>query len=174
MDGALGIAENILYTGATVLVTIFLGFVVAKLLGRLVNRILSEAEINRLLKQSGIKAIDQRIARIVEIAVYVITVLVVLQQLGLTQIVIAIIVIATALALGLFLFLALKSNVPNFLKGFAVRKELKKHVGDIIEIGGVKGKLTKVGLIQSLIHEKEKIYIPHSYSAKYIKQLQAD
>jgi hypothetical protein len=165
MDGALGAAENILYTITTVLITLFIGVILAKLLGRLVKRVLAEAEINRLLKDSGIKAIDQRVANIVEIAVYAITGLLILQGLGWTQVVLGIVIVASAAALVAFLFLTLRTFIPNWIQGFSVKKELRKKIGQEIEIGDVKGKLIEVKPSYSIVLEREKIYIPHRYTA---------
>lgn len=164
-------AEGTIITITIVVVTILLGITIAKILGRVTKHVLAQAEVNRLLKQSGIKAIDQRVGAIVEYAVYVITILLVLQQLGLTRIVLGIIIIGGTLAIIISSALALRSIVPNMIHGWQVKKKLKHKIGKEVKIGMVKGKLEKVGMMQSIVLDKEKLYIPHSYTAK---QLQAD
>lgn len=165
MDGAIGAAENLLYTIATVLITLFIGVIIAKLAGRLVKRILAEAEINRLLKDSGLKAIDQRVANIIEMAIYAITGLMILQALGWTQIALGIVIVAAALSLAAFIFLTMRTFIPNWVQGFSVRKELKKKIGQDVRIGTIKGNLLEVKPSYSIVKEREKIYIPHRYTA---------
>lgn len=164
-------AEGAVITATIVTVTILIGITLAKILGRVTQRLLAEAEVNRLLKQSGVKAIDQRVGSLVEWAIYSITGLTVLQELGLTRIAIGIVIIGGSTLIGLSILLALRSFVPNYVHGFKVRKELKNKIGKEVKIGMVEGKLLKIGRIQSIIMEKEKHYLPHSYTAK---QLQAN
>ncbi|MBW3018624.1 mechanosensitive ion channel [Candidatus Woesearchaeota archaeon] len=165
MDGAIVTAETVLYTIATVLITLFVGVIIAKLAGRLIKRILAEAEINRLLKDSGLKAIDQRVASLVEITIYVITGLLILQALGLTQMTLGIVIVAGTLAIAAFLFLTLRTFIPNWIQGFSVRKELRKQIGKDIQIGTIKGRLLEVKPSYCVIKERERIYIPHRYTA---------
>ena len=173
MTDLLSLAEGAVLKATAVIVSLFLGIVIAKLSGKITKHILAQAEINRLLKKSGIKAIDQRVGSMVEWAIYIFTILFILQQLGLTRVVLTILVIASTLIITLSAIIAFRNFIPNAVQGLFIRKELDRHVGKKVEIGSVKGRLKKVGIIQSIIIDGEKHYIPHVYSQKHIKQLQA-
>ena len=155
----------------TIVVTIFLGIILAKLLGKITKHVLEQAEINRLLRQSGVQAIDERIAKIVEYTIYAFAMLLILQELGLTRIVLGILIIAAAIVLTATILLAIRNFIPNMIHGPKVKKEYKDKIGKTVKIGSVKGKLLKIGIIQSVVSDREKHYITHTYT---IRQLQAN
>lgn len=171
MPDIFAMTEGAVLRITTALVTLFVGIIIAKLAGKITKHILEQAEINRLLKESGIKAIDQRIAAIAEYTIYIFTALLILQELGLTRIVLTIVIVFAAAILTITLLISIRNVIPNLIHGIRVRKAYKDKVGKEVKIGYVKGKLKRIGPLQSIVHEKEDHYITHTYTAK---QLQAN
>ncbi len=147
------------------LVTLLIGFIIAKLAGRITRRILSEAEINRILAAEEMK-LDKAISRLVEYVIYAITLLVILQQFGLTKVVLGIIITVAVVIIGFSALLAIKDFIPNAITGLFIKGKLKKHLGKKVRIGIVSGKLVHVGIVESVIQDKEEHHIPHLYTSK--------
>jgi len=162
------LAEGAVLTISTTLITLFLGVLLAKLISRIIQHVLSQAEINRLLKQSGITSIDERIARIAEYLIYSATVLFILQQLGLTQIVFIVLTILASILIIASIALSIRDFIPNALQGLFLRKKLTHHLGQNIKIGNTSGVLDHIGIIQSRIASREPHYVPHTYTAQQV------
>ena len=148
------------------LIIFFAGFVIAKLVGRLLKRFLAEAELNRILESAGFKPLSNVIAVIVEYFIYVATLFVILQQFGLTKLVLGIIVVLAFIVLALSFFLAVRDFVPNVVAGFFLRKRMKPLLQKYVQIGSVKGKLVSFGLVGSILKDKEHYYVPHLYASR--------
>ncbi|HLF54187.1 MAG TPA: hypothetical protein VI612_00515 [Candidatus Nanoarchaeia archaeon] len=147
------------------LVTLLIGFIIAKLAGRITRRVLSEAEINRILATEDMK-LDKAISRIVEYVIYTITLLVILQQFGLTKLVLGIIITIAVIIIGFSALLAIKDFIPNAITGLFIKRKLKQNLGKKVKIGIVTGKLVHVGIMESVIQDKEEHHIPHLYASK--------
>lgn len=167
--------ENFLTKIEIALIVFFVGFIIAKLASRILKKLLAEAEINRILETAGFKPISNTIASIVKYIIYTITLFIILQQFGLTKLVLAIIVIAATIIIIISLLLAIRDFIPNFVAGIFLRKKVKKFMGKYVQIGPVKGKLMHFGLTGSIMKNKEQYYIPHLYTSKQkIRQSRAD
>lgn len=153
-----------------VAVLVFLiGFIIAKLLGRFVERILREAEINSFAPNflKGVE-IDSIIAHIVEYAVYAGTIILTINRLGLTK------VFTYAVALGLFFLfilsfiLGVKDFLPNLFAGISIIRKKKFKKGQIIFVDGIEGVVQEINLQEIIIITKkgDKIFVPNSYILK--------
>lgn len=158
----LGIAQHL----SAAIIVLLAGFLLAKLGGKAVKRILHEAEINRVLEAAGFKPISDPLARLAEYAIYIGAILVALQQLGLTSIVIGIIATLAVIVISLSLILAFRDFIPNAITGLFLRKQLSQHVGTDITIGIVTGTLKRVGLTASVIEHHGTHYVPHLYASR--------
>lgn len=147
------------------LVTLLIGFIIAKLAGRITRRILSEAEINRILATEDMK-LDKAISRLVEYVIYAITLLVILQQFGLTKLVLGIIITIAVVIIGFSALLAIKDFIPNAITGLFIKRKLKQNLGKKVRIGIVTGKLVHVGIVESVIQDKEEHHISHLYTSR--------
>ena len=161
----------------TAILTLLLGLLIGKVLGRLVKRILKEAEVNRMLHKAGLHiAFDYLASRLIEYAIYAVTVLIVLRQLGLTRIFLGAIIVIVSVAVILPLVLWLKDFLPNAISWLLLRKQLKRSLKKHVRIGSVSGKLVQFGILKSKIKtpKGDEIHIPHAYTIfKRIKQLRA-
>lgn len=159
------VAEQFGNYAITGMLTLFIGFIIAKFAGRIVKRILKEAEINRVLATAGMK-LDEIFGRIVEYTIYAITVLIILQQRGWTLLVVGILGLFFGALILFSLALAIKQFIPNAITGLFIRRKLKPFLNKRVRIGMVSGKLVHIGISESIVHDKEDHYIPHIYTSK--------
>jgi hypothetical protein len=160
---------------AVAMITIFAGFIIAKLTGKLAKRILKEAELNRILVAAGFRPLSDALGTIIEYLIYTATVLVVLHQFGLTQIVLAIIAILGAIIVAFSLLLAIRDFIPNAVAGLFMRRKIKKFIGKHVTIGRISGTLINYGIISSIIKNKDEHCVPHLYTSKHgITRLRAN
>ena len=168
------VLKGIVNEAAVALITILVGFIIAKLASRIAKKVMVEAELNRILTAAGIKPLSDVLGTILEYLIYTATLLVVLQQFGLTSIVLGIIAVLAIVIIGFSLLLTLRDFIPNALVGFLIRKEMKRFLGKKVRIGAVVGRLENVGIVGSVVKDKDEHYVPHLYSSKQkIKQLRA-
>ncbi len=159
--------ENFLTKIEIALIVFFVGFIIAKLAARILRKLLAEAELNRILESAGFKPISNSIAALVQYVIYTATLFIILQQFGLTKIVLIIVVILAFLVFAFSFLLAVRDFVPNAVAGLWLRKKLKPYIGKNIKIGNVKGRLKRVGVVASIIKDKEEYHVPHLYASKY-------
>ena len=157
------------------LLTLFIGFIIAKLAGKIAKKVMAEAELNRILVSAGFKPLSDALGIIIEYVIYAATILIILQQFGLTSIVLGIITAIAVVVILFSLLLALRDFIPNAIAGLFIRKKLKKFLGKKVQIGSVSGKLEQIGIIKSTLRNKDEHCVPHLYtSRKEIKLLRAN
>ena len=153
----------------TAVIILLIGFIIAKLVGRLIQRILHEAELDSLLKRAGAKvSFEMALSHIAEYFVYFMTIIFALNQLGITTVVLYILAIAAIGVLIISVFLGMRDFIPNFMAGWYIhRKELIKE-GRQVKINGVSGKVVKLSLLDTRIKTKkgDLIYLPNSVVLK--------
>lgn len=127
---------------------------------------MAEAELNRILTAAGFRPLSDALGVILEYIIYAATVLVILQQFGLTEIVLGIIAVIAIVAIGFSLVLAVRDFIPNAIVGLFLRKKMKKFLGKKICIGDVSGRLEHYGIVASVIKNKDEYYVPHLYTSR--------
>ncbi len=158
--------EHFLTRIAIALITLFAGFIIAKLASRIAKKLLAEAELNRILVSAGFKPLSDALGTILEYVIYTATLLVILQQFGLTKIVLGIIATLAVIIIGISILLAFRDFIPNAVAGLFLRKKAKQHIGKKVQIGAVTGTLEKFGIISSTIRDKDEHCVPHLYTSK--------
>lgn len=146
-------------------IIIFLGFIFGKLLGRLLRRVLHEAEVDKVLKKIGFKiSIEKKLSVITEYFIYVLSIVMALNQLGVTTTVLQIILGGFMILILLFVFISLKDFVPNAIAGFFIHRKKLFAKGDMIKVQDVFGKVENIGLVETevVMKNKDRIYIPNS------------
>jgi len=166
--------QNVLNTITVALITILVGFIIAKLASRIAKRVMKEAELNRILAKAGLRPFSDTIGSLIEYLLYMATLLIVLQQLGLTTLVLGIIIIIAAIVIGFILLLAVRNFIPNALVGIFVRQRMKRYLGKKVRLGSITGRLEHIGIVASVIKNADEHSIPHLYASKQkIKPLRA-
>lgn len=151
-------------------IILLIGFIIGKLAGRLMQKILHQFEVDVAFKKAaGIKVtIEGIIGSIITYFIYFIAVVMALNQFGLTTQVLYIVSISVIVFVIVALLLAIKDFVPNFFAGFFIFRKGIINVGDRIKLKNIEGKVIEVGLVETKVETKNKdhIFIPHSEMIK--------
>lgn len=155
---------------AFAVLTFLVGFIIGKLIERVVYKVLSEIELNKTIKNiAGFRInADHLISQILAYTIYFLALVAALEQLGLANTVLYLISGAIILIILFSIFLTLRDFIPNFTAGlFLYRKEQFKK-GTIVEIGDIKGEIKHMDLFQLKIQTKkgDVLFIPNSMVIK--------
>jgi len=150
-------------------VIILIGFVVGRIAGRLVQGILHELELNKILEKAGFRiSFEEIIGNFVSYFIYFITVIMALNQIGITTMILNIISGGIILIVIISLVLAFKDYIPNMISGIFIHQKRFINVGDTIKVNDLQGKIIHINLVETHIETKDKdiIYIPNSLLTK--------
>lgn len=155
---------------AVSIIILLAGFIIGKLVGRLVQKILKEVELNKLLKRTtGIRfAMDEILASFASYIIYIIAIIMALDQLGLADPVINIILIAIILIVIASIILGLRDLFPNIIAGIFISQKRQISKGDKVRIGDVEGNIIEINMLETRIVTKKGdiIYMPNSLLTK--------
>ncbi len=152
------------------LVILLVGFILANILGRLLQRVLHEIELNNVIKKvAKLKINLEEIAGlIVTYLIYFLTIIMALNQVGLTTTVLNMLSAAILIIIIISIFLSIKDSVPNIIAGLSIvrREDIKE--GDLIKTKDVSGKVENVTLteVQLRTRKNDIIHIPNSIFVK--------
>lgn len=156
------------------LIIILLGLILGRLAGRMIYRVLSELEINKIIKKTtGLTfRLDKFLGSSASFVIIFIFGLWGLEYLGLSSIVLNFIAGAFIVILVIAIFLGVKDLIPNLIGGIYIhRKELFKE-GDKIKIDNVSGEVLQINLTETKIMKKrilrsdDILYVPNSMFIK--------
>src|SRR3989338_9828471 len=150
---------------------ILLGLLFGRFFSKLLSKILKEVKLNLLLKDElkiNVPA-EEFISRLIMYIIYFVSLVLALNQIGLTTTVLYIILITILVIIVILTALAFKDFVPNITARFYIhyRAHLKKD--DNIVIDNVKGKILDINLIETRIKTKEEdeVLVPNSLLLKF-------
>jgi small conductance mechanosensitive channel len=150
-------------------VILLIGFVAGKIAGLIVKRLLSGISVDKHIRNAGVKlSVERFLGGVVSFVIYVITLLISLNTLGLTSTIITIITLGILFILGVSLLLAIKDFFPNMISGIRIRTSGLFHEGDAVKIKEVKGIIKHVGLLETrlMTDHHEEIIIPNALFIK--------
>ena len=157
-----------------VIILLLIGFIIAKIFGKLSQKILHELELNLLLKKIKIKVpLEYFIGKLIEYAIYLITVVIALNQLGITKTVIIALISAALVICALAAIFGIRGFVPNLIAFFTIYRKDLFNEGDKIKVKNVEGTVDKIGITETQITtKKETIFIPNvlAKTAKLIRK----
>jgi small-conductance mechanosensitive channel len=146
-------------------IILLIGLIIGKVLGRIAQRGLREVELNRILKKAGINfGMEEFIGHAIAYLVYFITLVLALDQLGVTAFVLYIIVAVILIIVAVAFILSIKDFIPNFIAGIRLNYKKPYATGDTITVGSVSGKVKEIGLLETKLANKsgDVIHIPNS------------
>jgi small conductance mechanosensitive channel len=152
-------------TIASAVIVLLIGFIIGKVLGKLAQRALHAFDVNLVLKKAGVDfGLEEFIGHGIEYVIYFITIVVALDQLGVTAYVLYIVAAVVVLILAIAFFLGIKDFIPNFIAGIRLSSRKYFKVGDTITVGSVKGKVKEFGLLETKLVNggKDVIHIPNA------------
>ncbi len=151
---------------------LLIGIVVGRFIGKLVQKVLRELEVNKILKEeAGVKMpVEAFAGNVVSYLVYFIAVILALNQIGLSTTILYIVLIIVLLLVIVFIFLAIKDFIPNVTAGMFLHQKESFKIGDEIKVGSVEGKIIEVGLIETKVkvNSGDIIVVPNSIFTKNV------
>ena len=136
-------------------ITLFVGLLISRIIGKTARRMLAEAELSKLFAAKGARSIGDIIGGSIEGLLYLVTGIIVLQQLGLAHIVLNAGIILLLLLAAIIIFFAVR-EIPNLITGFLMKKNVERLAGAQVQVGSIEGKLKNAGLldleIKDLLH----------------------
>lgn len=148
---------------------ILIGLVAARIISRVIKKILHELELNRILKeQAGVRIpIEEFVSSLTKYLIYFIAVIWALAELGLQTVILYIILAIFLVILVSFIVLAFKDFIPNITAGFFIHQKNLIKKGDIIKVKDIEGKVISISLVETMIKVNgDTVYVPNSVLTK--------
>lgn len=156
--------RGVMNSAASALIILLIGFVIGRVLGRLVLRGLHELEVDRFLEKAGVRLKFEELAgAVVEYFAYFVTVLIVLDRLGVAVFVLHAITVLVLVVLLIAFVLGVKDFIPNVIAGIRLHRARTFRVGDVVSVGSVTGRVREFGLVEATLisRNKEVIHVPN-------------
>jgi len=151
-------------------IIILVGFIIGRILGKLVQKVLHELEIDRILKKkANVKfSFEKTVGKFVAYFIYFLTLVIALNQLGLTTTILHMISAAVLIIVVISIILGIKDFIPNLLAGMHINRHNMINEGDKIRVRGTEGKVMSVDLTEIKLKTKsgDIIFIPNSIFIK--------
>ena len=148
---------------------LLIGLIAARIISRIVKKVLNELEVNRILKeQAGVRLpIEESISTLTKYLVYSLAVIWALAELGLQTIILYIILTVFLVILVSFIVLAFKDFIPNITAGFFIHQKNIIKKGDTIKVKGIEGKVIMINMVETTLKVKgDTVYLPNSILTK--------
>ncbi len=150
---------------------LILGTIATQIFSNILRKFIRGTEITKTLEeQLKLKLpLENYLSSFLKYLIYFVTIIIVLNQLGIPTKTLQIILIVLIILIAIFIILAFKDWLPNLISGFYVLRTQKVEKGDIIKIKGIKGKVIQVNLLETKIetNNNEVIFIPNSNLTKF-------
>ncbi len=148
---------------------LLIGLLAARIISRILSKILQELELNRILKeQAGIKIpVEEFITSLTKYLIYFLTFIWALAELGLQTAILYLVLILFLVILVSFIVLSFKDFIPNVTAGFFIHQKNLIQIGDIIKVKEIEGKVKKISLVETILEVNgDIVYIPNSVLTK--------
>ena len=132
---------------------IFFGFIVGRIVGRLLYRGLKELELERFFRRNS-RSFEKGFSQSVEYVIYGITVLIALDSAGILLYLLSSVAGIVVLILVLSVLLGIRDFVPNLICGLILRHRKSIHAGDCVVLGRIVGKVVKFGFLSTQLITK--------------------
>jgi len=144
---------------------LLIGLIIGKIAGTLIRRLLNEVQLDKYVRITGFRfSVEKFIGNTVSYVIYLIAIIMSLNQLGLTKAILTILVAIIFFVIAASFLLAVKDFFPNLFAGMSIKFRRLFSEGDEIQIKEVKGKVLSIGFLETRMktHFNEEIIIPNS------------
>jgi small conductance mechanosensitive channel len=151
------------------LAIVLFGLILGNLFSKLLKKVLHGFELNRVLKDQGIKfPLEEFLSSILKYIVYFIGIIWALTELGLATVVLEIVLIVILILVVIFIILAFKDFIPNITAGFFIHHKNLFKKGDHIRVKSIDGVIQEVDLIETKVRtvDGDVILVPNSILTK--------
>lgn len=155
------LADKILLASLTLLV----GIIIARMLGKLTMKILQEIDVDGLIKKlTGVEtALDEVCSIAVMLVFYAMTFLLALNILGVERIALEAIGVLITAIIVISILLTLQHAIPNVFAGLILHQRKIIRVGDQLKLKSISGSVTHIGLFEITLQSKDRetVYVPN-------------
>ncbi|MBT5021561.1 mechanosensitive ion channel [Candidatus Woesearchaeota archaeon] len=148
------------------IVILLIGFILGRFLGKVVYKLLHSFQLNEgLNKLGGMQFQAEELAEgFTTYFIYFITVVMVLQQMGIATTILNMIAGAVILIIILSTFLGIKDFIPNAMAGLVIQSKKVIREGETIKVKGMQGKIIHISLVETKLetNEGDIIFVPNS------------
>ena len=149
---------------------ILIGFIMGRIIGRIIRRFLHEVEVDALFRRTTkFKiSIEEILSGLASFFVYFVTVIMALNQLGLTTTILYIISAGVVVLIILSIFLSVKDFIPNLIAGIFIHEKRNVKKGDYIQFKDIGGKIIDINLVETKIETNrgDLLFIPNAHLMK--------
>ncbi|MBR9677462.1 mechanosensitive ion channel [Candidatus Woesearchaeota archaeon] len=154
----------------TIILTVLIGFIIGRFAGKLSYHLFRELEIDTVLSKATKRKfkLQKRLSAFIEFFVYFLTIITVLNQLGVTTVVLYFVAVTILLVIVVALIMGFKDLLPNAFAGYTLYRQKFFVEGDRIRVNEVEGKVISVSLLETKIETKkgDTILVPNSTLVK--------
>lgn len=162
--------SGLFYKFIVAIILLLIGFILGKICGRLIYKFLHSFELNEnFSKLAGVSIKIEEIAEsFTTYFIYFVTIVIVLQQVGLVSTILHMIAAGVIILIILSTFLGIKDFIPNAMAGFFIQRKKEFRTGQRIKVKGMQGIITEINLLETKIETKggDIIFIPNSVLSK--------
>ena len=164
VNQVLSTAASYFYTVIVAIVILLVGFTLGLLIRKLLHKMLQEIKLNNILAKAGLVFDAQRwLAHIVADAIYLITVVLFLQKLGIQSLVLYLLVLGLLALVSLTVLVGLKDVIPNFRGWLFLRQRRNVKPGQRIVLQEVTGIVKHIGYLETQVSTEQGdiLYVPN-------------
>lgn len=158
-------AQNITSSIIVAIIILLVGFGIGVLAKRGLLRLFQEIELNKTVQKIGVSLnVEQGISWLVSIVIYIVTIILFLNRLGVTSIVLWIVLGAVFLLLITTFVVGIRDLIPNLIAWFMITRKKKLHPGKRITVREVSGVIERIGYLETEIKtdQGDILYVPNS------------
>ncbi len=161
--------EGFVFNISAAIIILLIGFLIGKLLGRTVQKILKRSGISAGLRKIGIRRpLEGVLSSGLSYLIYVASIILALDQLKIATIVLYSILIIVIIVLVISFLLSVKDFLPNLFAGLFIYRHGLIKEGDQIQVQEITGTVVQVSLLETRLETKEKdiVFIPNTVLTK--------
>ena len=150
-------------------VILLVGFSLGVLAKKILQRILKEVELNKIISTVGINFnAETFLSSVASFIIYLVTIVLFLNHLNITSVVLYIVVGAILMLIILTFLVGLKDVIPNFIAWFHIQRQGKIKEGSKVEVREITGRVEKTGYLETEIKTEYGyvLYVPNSLFLK--------
>jgi len=169
IPGVVETAQSYFYIIAVGVVILLVGFGIGILVKKLLYKLFQEIGLNKIMGKVGVTLnLERWVSNIAAYVIYLFTIVIFLDQLGIRSIVLYLIVGAVLMLLILTFLVGLKDVIPNFIGWLAIQKKSKIKEGHKVNIREICGTVEKIGYLETEIKtdNNDILYVPNSLFLK--------
>jgi len=146
-------------------IILFIGFGLGILVKRILEKVLKELELNKIMSRVNITTdLERWISSIVSYLIYLFTIVIFLDQLGIKSMVLYLAVGAVLMLLILTFLVGLKDVIPNFMGWLFIQRHDHLREGRKIDIKEISGIIENIGYLETEIKTEhgDILYVPNA------------